>query len=78
MKWNSGTLADPSDLFDRLNRAGLVIAVHDRNQDRIRVNGGFHILDTYKPVCAGGEVANLSAHLRDLFARSENRFVLNL
>ena len=71
-------LCDLSDLFDRLNRSDLIVCKHHRNQDRIRADRFFQLVDLYLAVLIDIDIGNLIAPLLEIFARMQDRMVLDL
>ena len=75
---NAMLLCDLSDLFDRLNRSDLIVCKHHRNQDRIRADRSFQLVDLYLAVLIDINIGNLIAPLLEIFARMQDRMVLDL
>ena len=75
---NAMLLCDLSDLFDRLDRSDLIVCKHHRNQDRIRADRFFQLVDLYLSVLIDINIGNLIAALLEIFARMQDRMVLDL
>ena len=68
----------PGDLFDRLNRARLVVRMHYGDEYRIFFNRAAHVVDADKPARRDREISNARACLLKRLACGEHSRVLNL
>ena len=67
-----------ADLLDRLNSSDLIIGKHDGDQDGIRTDGLFQLIQLYHAVLIHRQVGYLKAMLLQPFAGMQDRMMLDL
>lgn len=68
---------DPADLSDRLDRADLVVRVHDRHEDGIGPEGAPHVVGVDQAAGIHRHMGDLAAVLLQIFHGLQHRVVLD-
>ncbi len=76
MEQDAALLAEATDLADRVQRPGLVVGVHDRDEQGPVVDRPGQLVEVDRAVAVDRQVDNLEAALLELVAAVEHRLVL--
>ncbi len=69
-------VAELADLGDRLNHADLVVRIHDRDQDRLVVDGALQVFEIDQPIRLHRQIGHAVALLLQPLAGIEHSLVL--
>ena len=78
MEQNAVLSGNFSDLLNRLNRSDLIICKHHRDQDRIRTDCLFQLIQFKYPIFIYINIGNGKSSFFQIFAGMQNRMMLDL
>ena len=78
MEQHTMLFRDGTDLFDRFDGTDLIVGEHNGNQDRIRANRRFQLIQLHKSVLIHIQIRHFIAAFLEIFPGMKNRMMLNL